>query len=78
MNCVKLIQSILIIGCFSLVGCSNKNKINQISSEVKTLDTKFNKMSSDVNNMHSDIQNAKNNAVRANQRLDNQVTNYRK
>ncbi|MCV2525878.1 MAG: murein lipoprotein [Candidatus Lightella neohaematopini] len=78
MNCIKLIQGILLIGCFSLVGCSNKNKINQISSEVKTLDTKFNKISSDVSNMHSDIQNAKNNAVRANQRLDNQVNDYRK
>ncbi|MCV2525197.1 MAG: murein lipoprotein [Candidatus Lightella neohaematopini] len=78
MSYIKLIQTALIIGCFSLVGCSNKNKINQISSEVKTLDTKFNKISNDMNNMHSDIQNAKNNAVRANQRLDNQITNYRK
>ncbi|MCV2499747.1 MAG: murein lipoprotein [Candidatus Lightella neohaematopini] len=78
MNYIKLIQTILVVGCFSLVGCSNKNKINQISSEVKTLDTKFNKISNDVDNMHSDIQNAKNNAVRANQRLDNQITNYRK
>ncbi|MCV2508636.1 MAG: murein lipoprotein [Candidatus Lightella neohaematopini] len=78
MNYIKLIQTILVVGCFSLVGCSNKSKINQISSEVKTLDTKFNKISNDVDNMHSDIQNAKSNAVRANQRLDNQITNYRK
>ncbi|VTP67222.1 Murein-lipoprotein [Leclercia adecarboxylata] len=53
-------------------------KIDQLSSDVQTLNAKVDQLSNDVNAMRSDVQAAKDDAARANQRLDNQATKYRK
>ncbi|MGS9235723.1 LPP leucine zipper domain-containing protein, partial [Salmonella enterica subsp. enterica serovar Infantis] len=46
-------------------------KIDQVSSDVQTLIAKVDHLSKDVNAMRSDVQAAKDEAARANQRLDN-------
>ncbi len=53
-------------------------KIDQLSSDVQTLNAKVDQLSNDVNAMRSDVQAAKDDAARANQRLDNMATKYRK
>ncbi|MDU7045596.1 MAG: major outer membrane lipoprotein [Enterobacter roggenkampii] len=63
---------------YSQAGCSSNAKIDQLSSDVQTLNAKVDQLSNDVNAMRSDVQAAKDDAARANQRLDNQATKYRK
>ena len=48
------------------------------TSDVQTLNAKVDQLSNDVNAMRSDVQAAKDDAARANQRLDNQAHSYRK
>ncbi|EBI8349128.1 major outer membrane lipoprotein, partial [Salmonella enterica] len=55
-------------------GCSSNAKIDQLSSDVQTLSAKVEQLSNDVNAMRSDVQAAKDDAARANQRLDNKVS----
>ncbi|MGV4240891.1 murein lipoprotein Lpp, partial [Citrobacter freundii] len=57
---------------------SSNAKIDQLSSDVQTLNAKVDQLSNDVNAMRSDVQAAKDDAARANQRLDNAATKYRK
>ncbi|MFP1452097.1 major outer membrane lipoprotein [Escherichia coli] len=59
-------------------GCSSNAKIDQLSSDVQTLNAKVDQLSNDVNAMRSDVQAAKDDAARANQRLNNMATKYRK
>ena len=61
-----------------LAGCSSNAKIDQLSSDVQTLNAKVDQLSNDVNAIRSDVQAAKDDAARANQRLDNQAHSYRK
>nr|WP_049810790.1 major outer membrane lipoprotein [Salmonella enterica] len=61
-----------------MAGCSSNAKIDQLSSDVQTLSAKVEQLSNDVNAMRSDVQAAKDDAARANQRLDNQATKYLK
>ena len=65
-------------GSTLLAGCSSNAKIDQLSSDVQTLNAKVDQLSNDVNAMRSDVQVAKDDAARANQRLDNMATKYRK
>ncbi|UMX73556.1 major outer membrane lipoprotein [Klebsiella pneumoniae] len=58
----------------SLAGCSSNAKIDQLSSDVQTLNAKVDQLSNDVNAMRSDVQAAKDDAARANQRLDTRLT----
>ncbi|EMX1055179.1 hypothetical protein AAF780_000776, partial [Salmonella enterica subsp. enterica serovar Orion] len=51
-------------------------KIDQLSSDVQTLSAKVDQLSNDVNAMRSDVQAAKDDAARANQRLDNKVVSH--
>ncbi|EKB8099388.1 murein lipoprotein [Salmonella enterica] len=64
MNRTKLVLGAVILGSTLLAGCSSNAKVDQLSN--------------DVNAMRSDVQSAKDEAARANQRLDNQATKYRK
>ncbi|MBZ7110075.1 major outer membrane lipoprotein [Klebsiella pneumoniae] len=66
------------MGSTLLAGCSSNAKIDQLSSDVQTLNAKVDQLSNDVNAMRSDVQAAKDDAARANQRLDNQAHSYRK
>ncbi|WMQ73578.1 MAG: Major outer membrane lipoprotein Lpp 1 [Sodalis sp.] len=78
MNRTKLVLGAVILGSTLLAGCSGNAKIDQLSSDVQTLNAKADQISNDVNALRSDVQVAKDDAVRANQRLDNQATSYRK
>ncbi|PWD16649.1 murein lipoprotein [Salmonella enterica subsp. enterica serovar Rubislaw] len=78
MNRTKLVLGAVILGFTLLAGCSRNAKIDQLSSDVQTLNAKVDQLSNDVNAMRSDVQAAKDDAARANQRLDNQATKYRK
>ncbi|MBD3704609.1 major outer membrane lipoprotein [Klebsiella pneumoniae] len=78
MNRTKLVLGAVIPGSTLLAGCSSNAKIDQLSSDVQTLNAKVDQLSNDVNAMRSDVQAAKDDAARANQRLDNQAHSYRK
>lgn len=78
MDRTKLILGTVILGSTILAGCSSNAKIDQLSSDVQTLNAKVDQISNDVSAMHSDVQATKDDAARANQRLDNQITSYRK
>lgn len=64
MKATKLVLGAVILGSTLLAGCSSNAKVDQLSN--------------DVNAMRSDVQAAKDDAARANQRLDNMATKYRK
>ncbi len=70
----QLILGAVVLGSTLLAGCSSNAKIDQLSSDVQTLSAKVEQLSNDVNAMRSDVQAAKDDAARANQRLDNQAT----
>ena len=78
MKATKLVLGAVILGSTLLAGCSSNAKIDQLSSDVQTLNAKVDQLSNDVNAMRSDVQAAKDDAARANQRLDNMATKYRK
>ncbi len=74
MNRTKLVLGAVITGSTLLAGCSSNAKIDQLSSDVQTLNAKVDQLSNDVNAMRSDVQAAKDDAARANQRLDTGLT----
>ncbi|AHF74151.1 major outer membrane lipoprotein [Candidatus Sodalis pierantonius str. SOPE] len=78
MNRTKLVLGAVILGSILLTGCSSNAKIDQLFSDVQTLNAKVDQISNDVNALRFDVQAAKDDAARANQRLDNQATSYRK
>lgn len=78
MTRTKLVLGAVVLASTLLAGCSNNAKIDQLSSDVQTLNTKVDQLSSDVNAVRSDVQSVKTEADRANQRLDNQTHSYRK
>lgn len=78
MNSTKLVLGAVILGSALLAGCSSNAKVDQLSTDVQTLSTKVDQLSSDVAGIRTDVQTAKDDAARANQRLDNQAHSYRK
>ncbi|MGK2946839.1 MAG: major outer membrane lipoprotein [Candidatus Malihini olakiniferum] len=78
MNRTKLALGAVILGSTLLAGCSSNAKIDQLSSDSQTLNAKVNQLSSDINAIRADTEAAKDDAARANQRLDNQVHTYKK
>lgn len=78
MNWTILSVRAVIMSITLLAGCSSNTKIDQLSFDVQTLNAKVDQISNDVNELSSNVQTAKDDAIRANQRLDNQVTSYRK
>ncbi|HFT5033853.1 TPA: murein lipoprotein Lpp [Shigella flexneri] len=79
MKATKLVLGAVILGSTLLAGCSSNAKIDQlVNFSVQTLNAKVDQLSNDVNAMRSDVQAAKDDAARANQRLDNMATKYRK
>lgn len=78
MNRTKLALGAIVLGSVLLAGCGNTAKMDQLSSDVQTLTAKVDQISSDVNAMRTDVQAAKDDAARANQRLDNMAQSYKK
>ncbi|EAR6886665.1 major outer membrane lipoprotein, partial [Salmonella enterica subsp. enterica serovar Oranienburg] len=72
----RLILGAVVLGSTLLAGCASNAKIDQLSSDVQTLSAKVEQLSNDVNAMRSDVQAAKDDAARANQRLDNKVVSH--
>lgn len=75
---VKFSIFAMLLSMFFLNGCANNDKINQISSDLQNLNTKTDQIEKNINSLNNDVQSAKEEATRANQRLDNQVINYKK
>ncbi|MFV9998027.1 MAG: major outer membrane lipoprotein [Arsenophonus endosymbiont of Dermacentor nuttalli] len=78
MNRTKVVLGSIVLSSVLLAGCSNSSQINKLSSDVQTLNGKVDQLSNDVQSLRTDIQTAKDEAARANQRLDNQVRRYKK
>lgn len=76
----KIILGAVILASGLLAGCSSNNnaQLDQISSDVNRLNTKVEQLSSDVQSARAEAKSAYDEATRANQRLDNQVTTYKK
>ncbi|MFS1539622.1 MAG: major outer membrane lipoprotein [Candidatus Phlomobacter fragariae] len=78
MNRTKAVLSSIVLASALLAGCSNSGQINKLSSDVQTLNGKVDQLSNNVQSLRIDVQTAKDEAARANQRLDNQVHKYKK
>ncbi|MDR0807145.1 MAG: murein lipoprotein [Enterobacteriaceae bacterium] len=69
MNRTKLVLGAVILGATLLAGCAK---------DTSATDSKLNQLISDVAALRSDVQVAKDEAARANQRLDNLTRSYKK
>lgn len=78
MNRNKVVLGSIFLASALLAGCSNNSQINKLSSDVKTLNGKVDQLSNDIQLLRTDVQTVKDEATRANQRLDNQVRRYKK
>ncbi|MDR5610944.1 MULTISPECIES: major outer membrane lipoprotein [unclassified Arsenophonus] len=78
MKRTKVVLGSIVLASSLLAGCSNSSQINKLSSDVQTLNGKVDQLSNDVQSLRTDVQTAKDEAARANQRLDNQVRRYKK
>lgn len=78
MKRTKVVLSSIVLASALLAGCSNSSQMNKMSSDVQTLNGKVDQLSNDVQSLRTDVQTAKDEAARANQRLDNQVRRYKK
>ena len=76
----KLVLGAVILASGLLEGCSSSNnaQLDQISSDVSSLNSQVQQLSSDVQSARAEAKSAYDEAARANQRLDNQVTTYKK
>lgn len=79
MKYTKLVLGAVVFGSAMLAGCANDNtRLDQLSSDVQTLNARVDQLSTDVSGMRADVQAARDDAARANQRLDNMAHSYRK
>ncbi|SPP31250.1 Major outer membrane lipoprotein Lpp [Arsenophonus endosymbiont of Aleurodicus floccissimus] len=78
MKRTKVLLGSIVLASALLAGCSNSSQINKLSSDVQTVNGKVDQLSNDVQSLRIDVQTAKDEAARANQRLDNQVRRYKK
>lgn len=74
----KLIYSIIILGSLILTNCARTHQITELSSEVQNMNNKLNQVNDKVNLLYSEVEKSKNDAIRANKRLDNQISVYHK
>ncbi|QLK88255.1 major outer membrane lipoprotein [Arsenophonus endosymbiont of Aphis craccivora] len=78
MKRTKVVLGSIVLASALLAGCSNSSQINKLSSDVQTLNGKVDQLSNYVQSLRTDVHTAKDEAARANQRLDNQVRRYKK
>lgn len=60
----KLISLAIILN-FILVSCSSDSKIEQLASDLKSLNTKIDQLNTDLNSIRSDVQKIKSDTTRA-------------
>ncbi len=80
MNRTKIVLGAVILVSTMLAGCSSKSKTEKVSpdTQVQTLNAKVDQLNNDVNAIRSEVQSARDDAARANQRLDNMAHSYKK
>lgn len=76
----KAILGAVLASTLALAGCSSDKhaSLEQVQSDVKVVQQKVDVLEKDVVSIRQDADQAKGEAARANQRLDNQATAYRK
>ena len=82
MNKYQVLLGTVALSATLLAGCANTD---QLSADVQGLTTKVDQLAGEVSALRSeqtklatDVQEAKSEAIRANQRLDNMATHYKK
>ncbi|CAD83431.1 major outer membrane lipoprotein [Candidatus Blochmanniella floridana] len=78
MNFRKLICFTLTISSLILIGCASTSQITELSSEIQKLNRKIDQVNENINVLNPAIEQIKNEANRANKRLDNQISIYKK
>lgn len=76
----KIVLGSVVMSSILLAGCSSHKaeRLDQLSTDVQVINEKVNYLQNDVAQIKQDADVARGEAARANQRLDNQVTMYRK
>lgn len=75
----KVLVGAMLAGSLALAGCSSDGvQLTKLDAQVQTLNEKVDVLQGDVNVLKHDTKAASDEAARANQRLDNQATAYRK
>ncbi|HDR2377016.1 TPA: murein lipoprotein [Enterobacter asburiae] len=76
----KAILGAVLVGTLAVTGCTSHKteRLEKLSGDVATLNQKVDQLQSDVDVMKQDVLIVRGEAARANQRLDNQATSYRK
>lgn len=75
----SIVVGAVLIGTATLAGCSSSNTdLDKLDQQVQTLDQKVDVLQQDVLNLKEETKEVRAEAERANNRLDNQVTTYRK
>lgn len=78
MNFNKLVYPMIVLGSFILISCASTTSVVKLSSEVHELNEKIDKIEDNINVLKPEIEHIKNEAIKANKRLDNQNIFYRK
>lgn len=75
----KVLLGTMLAGSLVLAGCSSDGvQLTKLDAQVHTLNEKVEVLQGDVNVLKHETKAASDEAARANQRLDNQATAYRK
>lgn len=76
----KVILGTILMGAIAVTGCTSKKteRLETLSSQVQVIDEKVNGLQTEVDAMKQDVLIVRGDAARANQRLDNLATKYRK
>lgn len=75
----KIILGAVLASAMIMAGCSSKHaSIDEVQAQVQVVGQKVDALENKVVALRKDTDEAKAEAVRANQRLDNQATAYRK
>lgn len=78
MNLERLVYPMIVLGSCILISCASTTKVMELSSEIHKLNVKIDKIEDNINVLQPEVERIKNEAVKANKRLDNQSMFYRK
>lgn len=69
---------LMILGSLTLISCAKTAQIKELSSEIQDINNKVDKIHDNCDLLQSQVDHNKNEAIRANKRLDNQIPFYHK
>lgn len=78
MSIKRIVLGSVIFSSVLLAGCSTNQKIDKLNSDVQVINNKVDTLQYDVGQIKQESDIATAEAIRANQRLDNQVQTYKK